>query len=79
MRRSSPGPLAVQSAEGQASAPEIRYLKANGQRAEPMGSWTDRVEVEVEVEAVKVGLLQMTDVPPYTLMMLCTVVVYNLG
>lgn len=75
MRGSSPGPLAVQSAEGQASAPEIRYLKANGQRAEPTGSWTDGFEVE----AVKVGLLQMTDVPPYTLIMLCTVVVYNLG
>lgn len=78
MRGSSPGPLAVQTAEGQASAPEIRYLqdrKANGQRVEPMGSGTDRVEVE----AVKVGLLQMTDVPPYTLIMLCTVIVYNLG
>lgn len=80
MRGSLPGPLAVQTVEGQASAPEMRYLqgrKANGHRVESMGSGMDRFEVV----AVKVDLLQTTDIPPSTLMMLCsiTIYLYNLG
>ena len=63
MRGSSPGLPAAQTVEDQENAPNILFLqgrRANDHGVGPMCPRMDRVEGE----AVKVGLLQTTEVPP---------------